>query len=791
MKTLGKVLVSIVLGLGLVLAAGWAYLQGSLPTIEGEARAKGLSAKVEILRDSDGIPHVFAANPRDGWFAVGYVHAQDRLWQMEFQRRVGQGRLSEFLGEKAYDTDRLMRTLGIARVAASIVRKLDPETVASLEAYSAGVNAVLESDQVLPVEFHAFRIKPEPWKPADSVAWLLVMSWDLSGNWRSELSRLRYMTKLGRERAAEFMPAYPGDTATPLPDFGALYKELVPAASALLSISPLPEQAIGSNSWVVTGSRSASGLPLLANDPHLGLQAPALWYLVHVSSPKGNIVGGTLPGAPFIVLGRNDHVAWSMTTTGGDVQDLFIERMAPAQANAYLTPKGTAILEQREEKILVGSEERSIIVRASRHGPIISDVVASMAPLVPKGHVVALSWTALSEDNATVRAGLAWSYARNVREFQQALRDYHSPQQNLVFADREGHIGFMAPARVPIRRKDNEAMGRVPVPGWLAKYDWEGFVPFDKLPLSIDPASRRIVTANHKITAPGYKPFMSVDWYPPYRADRIEEMLAAQQAHTPATFAKMQADSKSRLAREMLAFARAAKPATQEGGQVQAMLANWQGEMTTDSAAALVFTAWYRELTRLVYADELGELFKDGWDQRAQFMISVMKNERGMQRWCDDVKTPARETCAMLTGKSFDLAAADLRTRFGGPGTWRWGIAHVAGSDHRPFGFFPGLKDYFNIAPETAGDGYTVNVGTFTIRDELRPYVNRHAASLRTIYDLSDLDGSMFMQSTGQSGNVFSPWYSNLAQRWAKVEYVTIPTDRGAIKVAHTLVLKP
>jgi len=790
-KSLAKVLVGIALALALAVAGGWVYLNQSLPTIDGELAAKGIGAPAQVLRDAEGVPHIFAASERDGWYAMGFVHAQDRLWQMEFQRRVGQGRLAEFLGERAYDTDRLMRTLGIARVAESIVAKLDRATLSNLEAYAAGVNAVIESEQVLPVEFQVLRITPEPWKPADSVAWMLVMSWDLSGNWRSELARMRYMTKLGRERAAEFMPPYPGDAASPLPDFSALYKELAPTAKGLLSIAPLPEQTIGSNNWVVSGARSETGKPLLANDPHLGLQAPALWYLAHVSTPTGNIVGGTLPGLPFIVLGRNDHVAWSMTTTGGDTQDLFIERLVPGQPAAYLTPKGTATLGQREEKIRVGSEERRIVVRTSRHGPVISDVVASMTPLVPKGHVIALAWAALAEDNASVRAGFALNGARNAKDFLAAARDFHAPQQNVVFADRDGRIGFIAPARVPVRRADNEAKGRVPVPGWLAKYDWEGFIPVEKLPASMDPASQRIVTANHKVTPPGYKPFISVDWYPPYRADRVEEMLAAQPKHSLASFAKMQADSRSRLARELLPAARAAKPATQEGRQAQEMLSKWEGEMATDSAAALVFASWYRELTRLAYADELGELFKDAWELRAPFMISAMKGERGTDRWCDDVKTPARETCAMLAAKAFDLAAADLRARYGEPSTWRWGIAHFAASDHRPFGFFPVLKDYFNISPQTAGDSYTVNVGGITIRDEARPYANRHAASLRAIYDLADLDKSMFMQSTGQSGNVLSPWYSNFGERWAKVEYVTIPVRRESIRAVHTLTLRP
>ncbi len=311
------------------------------------------------------------------------------------------------------------------------------------------------------------------------------------------------------------------------------------------------------------------------------------------------------------------------------------------------------------------------------------------------------------------------------------------------------------------------------------------------MPAIADPPSGRIVTANNKITPPGYKPFISVDWFPPYRADRIDELLSESPKHSMATFARIQADTVSRLAREMVAITLAAQPATPEGREAQAMLKGWNGDMRMDSPAPLVFSAWYRELTRLVYADDLGEMFKESWDTRAAFMIAVMKNRGGYGRWCDDVSTPKRETCADQASRAFDLAAAYLAKQHGEPKTWRWGAIHVAGGDHRPFSLLPVLSRFFSVAPETPGDGFTVDVGHFFIRDEERPFANRHAPSMRAIYDLSDLDRSLFIQSTGQSGNVFSPWYSNMAERWAKVEYVTIPAKREAIRAAHRLVLRP
>jgi penicillin amidase len=775
--------------LALAAVGGWAWLERSLPRLDGTASARGVENPVRIVRDAEGVPHIFAMSERDGWFAMGYVHAQDRLWQMEFQRRVAEGRLAEFLGERAYEVDRMMRTLGIAREAQRIVERLDPGTRANLQAYADGVNAFLATGPVLPVGFQVFRIEPRPWKPADTMGWLLVMAWDLSGNWRLELARLRFAAKLGPERAAEFVPPYPGDHPPPLPDLRALYASIAPEADALLARYPEPAQSIGSNSWVLSGARTESGKPLLANDPHLGLQAPSLWYLAHVSTPRGNVVGGTLPGVPFVVLGRNDHIAWSMTTTNSDTQDLFVERTVPGDPSRYVTPTGSAPFEVRDEVIRVGSEERHIRVRSTRHGPVISDVVASAAHAVPEGDVIALSWAALTDQNTVARAGFRMNGAASEAQLIDALRDFTAPHMNVVWADREGHVGFIAAARVPVRRADNEAMGRVPVPGWDAKYDWQGFLPFEEMPRVIDPPEGEIVTANDKITPPGYKPFLSFDWFPPYRSDRIRELLAKRPKHSIASFEAIQADTVSRLARELLPAARAAKPATAEGAKLQALLAGWNADMRAEERAPLAFAAWYRELTRLVYADELGELFKDSWDMRATFMIAVMKDENGEGRWCDDVATPARETCAQMASRAFDRAAAGLAKRYGG--VERWGEVHYAAGDQRPFGFIPYVKRLFNVTPETPGDTYSVDVGHYFIRDEERPFANRHAPSLRAIYDLADLDRSLFIQSTGESGNFLSPWYANFAERWAKVRYIAIPTRPAAIEAAHTLTLVP
>ncbi len=772
-----------------LLAGAFLALRQSLPQLEGEIVLPGLVAPVEVVRDAEGIPHVFAAHERDAHFALGFLHAQDRLWQMELQRRLAAGRLSEVLGERTFETDKLMRTLGLARMAERIAGKLDAPTLASLEAYARGVNAYLERDPVLPPEFLALRVTPERWRVEDSLGWMLVMAWDLSGNWRSELARLRLSAKLSPEQLAQFLAPPPGEDPKPLPDFRALYPPVEDAARRLLAASPDPGEAHGSNNWVLAGSRTASGKPLLANDPHLGLQAPAIWYLAHLESPQGRVAGATLPGLPYVVLGRNANLAWSMTTTLGDTQDLFVERLSKDLPGHYDTPDGPRPFTVREERVLVGSQARSFLVRETRHGPVLSDAVASAAGATPRGYVLALAWSALDEGNATARAGLEMNRAINAPDFVLALQDFHAPQQSIVYADRDGRVGFVAPVRLPVRRPDNEAMGRVPVPGWDAKYDWQGFAPFEQLPRASDPPSGVLVTANNRIVPPGFRPFLTTDWMPPYRAERIAALLAAQEKHDLASMRRIQGDAQSALARAMLPVLLAAKPETEGGRRALALATGWDGVMRGDSPAPLVFAAWYRELTRLVYADELGELFRDFWDQRAAFMIAVMTGEASA--WCDDVTTAAPETCPQLASRALDLAAADLERRFGDASGWRWGEAHRAASDHRPFGAVPWLARWFNLPVPTPGDTYSVNVGHTHLKDDDRPFANRHAASLRAIYDLADLDRSLFMQSTGQSGNRLSPWYGNFAERWAAVDYVTIPTAREAIREPKRLVLAP
>ena len=789
MKIAARIGLALLVSLVVLAGAGYVWMRQSLPQMSGTLAVPGLAAPVEVIRDANDVPHIYAKSIADAHFALGYVHAQDRLWQMEMNRRVASARLSEVFGAATVDADRFLRTLGVYRAAEATLPKFNDATRVALDAYAAGVNAFLATRSgPLPPEFLALGVVPEPWKPADSVAWLKMMAWDLGGNWSTEILRLRLAQRLDSRQIAEFLPPYPGDAPLPVRDLAELYRGLAPAAATIVAAAPppLPEGA-GSNNWVVAGSRSVSGKPILANDPHLGLNVPAIWYFAHLSAPGLDAIGATLPGSPMLVLGRNDRIAWGFTNTGPDVQDLYIEKIDGADPTCYATPDGTQAFAVRNETIRIkGQPDQTLVVRMSRHGPMISDVSRSADAATPKGYAIAMQWTALRDDDLTVEAGVMIPRAANWNEFLEGARHFHSPQQNMVYADVDGNIGFVAAGRVPIRRADNDLFGMAPAPGWDARYDWQGFIPFDELPRAFNPPQGRFVTANDKITPPDYPYFITSDWFAPYRAKRIAELIDALPRHSRESFARVQADDRSELARDVLPIMLRAAPRNGAAGELAAMLAHWDGSMDAGRPEPLIFGAWYRELTRRVYADELGpELFKDYWDQRAVFMTNVLSHPddgEGVSRWCDDIGTTQRESCADQIAAALGDAGVYLRAHYGGdPRQWRWGTPHFSFSRHQPFTKNALLAPIFDLRQPSDGDSFTVNVGRYRIADEANPFASVHGASLRAIYDLADPDRSVFIHSTGQSGNRLSPWYDAFALRWAHGEYVPMTTRRSDI----------
>ena len=759
---------------------GFFWLYTSLPIIEGTlAVANGPSAPVEILRDKRTVPHIFADSQEDAYFGLGFVHAQDRLWQMEMMRRLAAGRLAEVAGRKALASDRFMRTLGIQRLAEKQYAALDGAVRRALDAYAAGVNAwVGASSGAFPPEFTLTGFKPEPWRPTDSLLWAKLMALRLSGNWRDELLRARLAGRLSREQIAELWPTYPADG--PVSGHQAAMPWDGMALDALAAALPIPPAGMSgaSNGWVVGGTNTETGKPILANDPHLGFRAPVLWYLARIEAPGLHVTGATAPGVPFTILGHNERIAWGMTSTHSDLQDLFVETVDPDDPGRYLTPDGPRRFITRTEVIGVrGGEDVTLNVRETRHGPVISDAMATSGT-ASGGKVLALAATFLADDDLTPQAIYRLNRAQGWQEFLAAMRDFHSPQQNFVYADVSGAIGFLAPGRVPIRRGGRS---RVPGPGASGKTDWTGFIPFDELPRTLNPPSGRIVNANNRIVGDDYPHYITDDWAAPYRARRIIERLDEGKRQTLESTARIQLDALSLMARDLLPRLLTIK-APSEATEQQALkkMRAWDGVMSRERAEPLIFTAWLRELNRSVYGDELGPLLADYWTLRPLFMASVL-DVRGT--WCDDVRTSGREDCLEMISASLKRSLAQLAASFGADmETWRWGAAHPASFAHSAFANIPILGRYTNLAIESSGGNYTVNRGASRINDEASPFANVHGAGFRAIYDLADLSRSRFMIATGQSGNPMSPFYGDMLKAWRDGEVLDLGTDRAATR---------
>jgi penicillin amidase len=792
MRTLGRALLILIAFVPLLAGAAYFALRQSLPQTTGAVQLAGIEQPVEVLRDAYAVPHIFAGSIEDAVFALGYTHAQDRLWQMEMTRRIAAGRLAEVVGRSALDSDRFLRTLGLHRVAAATALQLDAETRRILDAYAAGVNAFIASRPVWPIEFWLTGVRPEPWEPADTIAAVKLMAWTLGGNWRNELLRMHLARTLPLARIQEILPPYPGDAPLPIVDLRELYRSIGEDAIRLAGLAPAAEGS-ASNSWAVSGERSASGKPLLANDPHLGLAAPPVWYLAHLSAPGLNVIGATLPGVPVVVLGRNERIAWGFTNTGPDVQDLYIERVTPS--GEYLAPEGPRPFTVIEEVIKVRrGPDVTLRVRLSRHGPVLSEALHAPHSLAPRGHVLALQWTGLFEDDRSLQAGLRVARARNWQEFLAAASDHHSPQQNVLYADVEGNIGFVAAGRVPVRKAENDLKGLAPAPGWDARYDWIRFIPFAELPRAYNPEGGLLFSANEKIVPPDYPHFITSEWEPPYRARRIAELLGAAPRHSIATFARMQGDVLSPAMREILPRLIATRPRSERARRALELLAHWDSQMAMDRPEPLIAVAWWRQLTRALYADEMGDAFPSHWQPRAQFVANVLGAAEGQSAWCDNVRTPEVETCDELLAVSLEAALADLSARYGERiDKWRWGDAHAARSEHRPFGRIRLLDRWFSIRVPSPGGAYTLNRGLYRFAEEDEPYANRHAPSLRAIYDLADPEASLFIHSGGQSGNLLSPHYRAFAAAWSRGDYIPMVMDRSRIEMAgaERLVLRP
>jgi penicillin amidase len=808
------VLLAIVLVVGLIGVGSVAFIvRRPWPKINGRVRLEGLQAETTVIRDSWGVPHIYAANTHDLYFTQGYIHAQDRFWQMEFWRRQGSGRLSEILGESAVDIDRFIRTVGWHRTAAQELETLSAEDLAVLEDYAEGVNAYISTHkgqmglEFTMLGFTGVRFEPEPWEPLHTLTWAKAMAWDLGGNRTSELLRAQIAARLGTAAVEALMPPYPDD-----------YPVIVPHPLTEATLDAVPDVALephflgeeatglGSNNWVIAGERTDTGMPLLANDPHLGIQMPSIWYEIGLHcEPVGakcpiNVGGSSFAGVPGVIIGHNDHVAWGVTNLGPDVQDLFVEKVNPENPNQYEYEGAWEDMEVVREEIVVAGEDDPVVVdvRITRHGPIINDVVGGPEEEWSFGwEPLAFSWTAL-EPGTLVHSILLLDQASNWEEFREALSYWDAPSQNFVYADVEGNIGYQSPGRIPIRAAGD---GSMPVPGWTDEYEWEGYIPFDGLPRAFNPEEGYIVTANNAVVGPDFEHFLTNDWAPGYRARRIVELVEADTSISMENIQAMQGNSSPIWAEDVLPHL-LVLPVTDTGrsakeerrlGEALELLRMWDRRADRDSAGAALFEAFRLRLIDLTFGDELGEqLLSRARTDLGVALVGILEDEA--TPWFDDVTTKGTETREEILLLALEQAVEELTDTLGrNMDKWRWGDLHTATFTNQSLGQsgIDFIENIFNRGPVPVdGTIATVNNTGYSLSD---PYGVRTVPSYRQIVDLDDLTRSVSMHTTGQSGHPYHTHYDDMIDPWRDIEYHPMLWQRADVEAdaEGTLLLRP
>ncbi len=800
MRRGAKIVIAVGVGLTVLLGSSLAgalwFVRRSLPRLEGQLAAP-VTAPVVVRRDAYGVPHIRGSTLEDVLFAQGYVHAQDRLFQLDLTRRAVSGRLSEVFGEGFLQADRFLRAVGFMRAARATEADLPPELRSALQAYADGINAFIrEHAGRLPLEFTLLGYKPDPWQIAESLAIAKYMAWDLGGNMQTEIFFWRLTAHLGAEKAASLFPTYPHDGPSIVDRLHRLPQQpgLAEGLARLQQVAESTgmwarDQFRGSNNWVVAPSRTASGKPILANDMHLGIGAPSIWYQNHLTvEGEFDVTGVMFPGIPGVIVGHNGHIAWGVTNVGPDVQDLRLERRHPTDPTRfeYMGKWYQAEVERHEIRVKGRSEPVMFEVLVTRHGPLISEALEELD--VP----CSLRWTALAP-TGEFAAMLGLAQARNWAEFCRALENFAAPAQNFVYADREGNIGYRANGLFPIRRAGD---GLVPVPGWTDEYDWVGFVPWDEIPQLFNPPEGYIVTANHRVAGVEYPYFLSHQWAPPYRAQAIIEALADRHELTLEDMIPIQ-NSWVNLQARLLGpvILRELDAVGMEGTAAAALreLEAWLDDPhdLPEAAGPTIFHTLYLKLLEATFLDEMGE------DLYAAFLrhgspvntLDRMLSE-GHADWFDDVGTPEREGLREVMAAAFARAVEELEQALGkDPARWEWGKLHTVSFDHA-LGAQRPLHLIFNRGPfPTGGSHVTPGAASFSLP---RPFAVTSSAPWRYLVDLADLRG-LDVLAIGISGHPFSVHYDDQMALWLKGEYKTLLylEEEIAAATVATLIFRP
>ena len=825
MKRILSIIGVVILALALAGGGLGAYtVRRSFPQTGGTVKVPGLTGTVEIYRDQFGIPHVYADNIHDLFFAQGYLHAQDRFWQMDSWRHITAGRLSEFFGGSQVETDTFLRTVGWHRIAEEEVQSADGEVKAVLGAYAEGVNAYISSRSAadLSLEYSILGLngvknyKPEPWTPADSVAWGKSLAWDLRGNVDDEIKRAILLQTIGPEKTADYMPLYPADHPVIIPNPATAALDYSRAAARVNSLNALlgPRfEGIGSNNWVIAGSRTTTGQPLLANDPHLSIQMPGIWYEIglHCNNLGPDcpyeVTGFSLAGDPGVIIGHNSRIAWGDTNVGPDVQDLYLEKINPDNPNQYEVNGKWVDMEVRTETIKVkGGDDVTATVRWTRHGPIIDDVywdgqtsdengrpvTVNGTALGPQsGYALALRWTAL-EPTRIFDSVLGLNRAQNWNEFRAALKDWAVPSQNFVYADVDGNIGYQTPGNIPIRKNGD---GLLPVPGWTDDYEWTGYIPFDQLPYSFNPPQGYIATANNAVVGPDYPHMISLDWDPGYRAQRIVDLIESQDKISPEYIQQIQGDDMNLGAQAVLPYLLALSFDDPKLAKAADALRNWDFQMKMDSQPAAIYAAFFNALLTDTFRDQVPEKYWPSGGPQNWVTVRALLTEPDND-WWDDTATPAVEARDDILQRALADGYAALADQLGSNADkWTWGALHTSTFRNQTLGKsgVAPIEAVFNRGPYAAAGGTSiVNATSFNVTKD-DPYAVTSIPSMRMIVDLGHLANSRTIFSTGQSGHAYHPHYVDMADLWRNIQYHPMLWNRPDIETAAEahLTLRP
>ncbi len=775
-------------------AAGVGYLwfkqalKESLPETSGVIAVRGITEDVEIRRDTYGIPHIYAQNEPDLYFALGYAMAQDRFWQMEFYRRLGQGRLSEVFGEDFVEVDRYFRML----TAGGVNRETEGELVFILKSFANGVNAYVETHRDrLPFEFRLLGYRPEPWSEEDYLSVVKVANWALSRGWRVDLTAARILEKVGEEKLRDAFAVWPDDAPLIIPReakaLSGLSNPTMETIQLVARLTDLPPPA-ASNNWAVSGRKSVTGKPILANDPHLPLTNPSLLWEVHLVCPTIHVSGVALAATPGISLGHNRHVAWGMTTVLVDDVDFYIEKINPENPRQYWYEDHWEEIDVVEETIRVkGQDPVKTEILLTHHGPVVEELGGGS-----EGKAISARWS-FAELPQPAKATYLLAKARDVNEVKEALRYWTVPGQNLVFADDRGNIGYWCSAMIPIRSRGD---GMLPMPGWTGEYEWKGYVPFEERPHSMNPQGGFVATANNRVVGKDYPYLIGHYWEPMDRITRIRQMLTEQEKLSVQDFIRMQQDVYSVSASEMTPRMISVLERRLTGQKVQQArdtLSRWDFRMTKDSVAACLFEVAYRKVMENIFEDELGKALFQEYLKTCSFPPRAMRMmfKKDASPWIDDVTTPEKETMEDILAKSLTEMLSELEEVVGKDmKRWTWGRVHSLNFEH-VLGKKKPLDWIFNLGPfPLGGSNLTVNAGWYPYE---KPYGVSIGASQRMIVDLSNMDGSLRVLPTGESGHPGSRHHKDQLALYLDGRYHPDWTDRREVE-KHTeavLVLTP